>query len=194
VCGCDGRTHGNPCEANRAGTSALHDGECLRACGTRGTDPCPTFTYCDFEPASCGAADEAGVCRPTPWECPIGAPCLQICGCDRRRYCNSCEAARLGVDVAPEEFCSGSADGGTQDGGAGRACGGFIGAICPTGFYCDFPDDSCGFADASGTCEPVPLACPDVEMPVCGCDARRYSNACFAHAAGTDVLGGVECP
>ncbi|HYG18914.1 MAG TPA: hypothetical protein VD816_08290 [Ohtaekwangia sp.] len=33
--------------------------------------------------------------------------------------------------------------------------------------------------------EPDPVAmCPDVLLPVCGCDGETYNNSCYAEAAG----------
>jgi hypothetical protein len=52
----------------------------------------------------------------------------------------------------------------------------------------------CGIADGTGTCQPRPFACPDVYIPVCGCDLVTYGNDCEAYAAGTDVATSGECP
>jgi hypothetical protein len=67
VCGCDGRTHSNACEAARAGVSARQDGACGPpasagpACGAR---RCAAGQVC------CNAS--CGICTPP------GGACIQI--------------------------------------------------------------------------------------------------------------------
>lgn len=55
VCGCDGRTHGNACDASAQGVSIAHDGECTggEQCGSVA---CPPGTFC------CNPLD--GICTP----------------------------------------------------------------------------------------------------------------------------------
>jgi hypothetical protein len=78
--------------------------------------------------------------------------------------------------------------------GEGEVCGGLTGAACERGEYCDFPPDaSCGAADQTGTCAPIPDACDLIFDPVCGCDGRTYSNACLANLAGVSVASDGEC-
>jgi hypothetical protein len=73
-------------------------------------------------------------------------------------------------------------------------CGGFAGITCRANQWCDFPDDSaCGVADYFGTCRPRPELCPDVYIPVCGCDGKDYGNSCEAHRGGTDVAYAGHC-
>ncbi|MCG8311907.1 MAG: Kazal-type serine protease inhibitor family protein [Pseudomonadales bacterium] len=73
-------------------------------------------------------------------------------------------------------------------------CGGFIGLVCDRGDYCFFePSATCGFADQTGTCQPIPDACIEIYQPVCGCDGITYSNSCFAATAGISVLHTGAC-
>lgn len=72
-------------------------------------------------------------------------------------------------------------------------CGGFAGIPCAADQYCDFPDNSCGNADQSGTCKPRPMACDASYTPTCGCDGQIYGNGCTANAAGHDVASSGAC-
>src|SRR5262245_12536633 len=65
---------------------------------------------------------------------------------------------------------------GTGQGGGGSVCGGFTAMQCEVGEYCDYPDDGCGAADGTGTCQPMPQGCPGLYSPVCACDGMVYSN------------------
>ncbi|WP_075097644.1 Kazal-type serine protease inhibitor family protein [Sandaracinus amylolyticus] len=115
VCGCDGRTYGNECDANRAGVSVASQGECTaaggggaaggeRACGSRGMAPCGADEFCDWAAsAQCGATDVPGVCRPRPQMCTREfAP---VCGCDGQTHPTRCVANSQGVSVAHDGPC-----------------------------------------------------------------------------------------
>ena len=70
-----------------------------------------------------------------------------------------------------------------------QTCGGFRGARCPEGEFCSYaPEAICGFADATGTCQPIPDRCEITDSSsVCGCDGRTYASACEANQAGVSV-------
>jgi hypothetical protein len=152
-----------------------------KPCGGLTGASCERNQFCDFAPtAMCGAADATGLCRPIPDGCDQQyAP---VCGCDDQTYGNACTAHVAGVSVASDGEC------------AGGACGGLLGTQCPADEFCNFPADAiCGFADATGTCEPRPDGCAEILMPVCGCDALTYTNACEANRAGITVASEAEC-
>jgi hypothetical protein len=79
VCGCDGKTYGNACEAAAAGVSIDHTGECKpaepQACGGIAAIKCPEDQTCIDDPSdSCdptqGGADCPGIC--TTQQDPMG--------------------------------------------------------------------------------------------------------------------------
>ncbi|MEM1025642.1 MAG: Kazal-type serine protease inhibitor domain-containing protein [Myxococcota bacterium] len=101
VCGCDGRTYGNDCEAAASGTDVAYPGQCRRpsgVCGGRSGQSCEADEYCAFVGELCDWADAEGTCQPRPEVCPgVVDP---VCGCDNRTYGNLCEARAAGVDAA----------------------------------------------------------------------------------------------
>lgn len=184
VCGCDGVTYGNDCEAHGAGASILHSGECEPTgtfCGGLAGVACGAGEFCN-EDHSCGAADQGGICQPLPEACPdIWAP---VCGCDGVTYGNACDAHASGASVAQEGECA----------TPGNICGGDTLNTCGAGEFCNFSIDAmCGWADAVGHCEVVPEVCDQSYAPVCGCDGVTYANECIANGAGTAIVAVGEC-
>lgn len=183
VCGCDGITYGNECEAGFAGMSVAYRGECLPAGECKSSEDCPRGSYCAKAEGECKGL---GFCKGRPLDCePDAEP---VCGCDGLTYENECIAAIVGVSTAHRGPCD------------GRGCS--ENENCGKGLYCAKADEDCS---GIGTCTEVPEACPDGE-PVCGCDGVTYENACQAAASGMNVFrtgicedlprcsGNKECP
>lgn len=109
VCGCDGNTYSNECEANQAGSSVLNAGECQfdgKACNGLWGDPggCPTGYFCDYQLSDiCGDTDMVGHCSAFPSSCPDTED--PVCGCDYQPYLNQCTASMHGVGVRAYGSC-----------------------------------------------------------------------------------------
>lgn len=174
VCGCDGRTYGNSCEAAMAGVSVSYSGACIApppppaACGDNAQ--CPASEYCVKLLGDCAGA---GVCRPRPERCvTLYDP---VCGCNGTTYPSECDAAGSGVGVAYKGSCAVTPP---------PAAGCISNVECSSAQYCAKAPGNC---DGVGSCEPRPELCPMFFAPVIGCDGQTYNNACEAAAAGVNV-------
>lgn len=188
VCGVDGKTYGNACEAKAAHVVVAHDGPCEQFCGGIAGIKCPDDNQvCDLRPGMCNVADLDGVCKVRPEACPeIFKP---VCACDGTTYGNDCERLRAGAQKAHDGECKAKAAMAEPEMMAATSCK--KNSDCGSGDYCDFPWGTCG--SDGGTCEVRPTICKRDWNPVCGCDGTTYSNACNAAGAGVSVKHGGEC-
>lgn len=174
VCGCDGITYANACEASRAGASMSAKGQCLilpppPAVCTDST-ACAENEYCNKEVGACGSD---GTCASLPDACAqVYDP---VCGCDGTTYGNACEAALAGVSIASAGACTPPPPP--------------LGS-CSTNLQCG-PSDYCkkaaGDCSGYGSCTARPQVCMQLYAPVTGCNNLTYSNSCEAARAGVNV-------
>lgn len=94
VCGADGRTYGNACEARLAHVDVAHEGECARPCAD--TSECDRGEICNPDSQRCQPPCDSIACL-------IADP---VCGSDGRTYtCGAYEAACNGATVVHEGPC-----------------------------------------------------------------------------------------
>lgn len=173
VCGVDGMTYGNTCDARVAHVAVAYEGECGKVCGGIAGVLCPKGQICDLPPGQCRGADLQGECRIRPEDCfGIYQP---VCGCNGKTYPNDCERLRAGVQKDHEGACEKKCKDNSE---------------CSKSEYCNKKEGDCG---GHGTCDWRPEICPQPFDPVCGCDRRTYSNACVAASEGVSVAYGGEC-
>lgn len=106
VCGCDGKTYGNECEAHAAEQSIAHEGACVpQVCGGPTNLACtrPGF-YCAFPDGTCDEPNRFGTCQERPRSCPtvLYSP---VCACNDKAYTNRCLASAVGLSVANTGTC-----------------------------------------------------------------------------------------
>ncbi len=170
VCGCDGQTYSNACNAQEAGVNIDYEGACVDTC--QDDSECLPTEYCA---AGVGDCNGGGSCETKPAFCPyIFDP---VCGCDGQTYSNACFAASAGVNIDHPGPC--------------LPTGCIDNSECDPGHFCSKEDGDC---DGLGECLPEPQACVLIFDPVCGCDGQTYGNRCQASAAGVSVASDGACP
>lgn len=170
VCGCDGVTYNNPCDAARNGTAVDTSAVCA------GTTPCHLDSECaggEFCNRPDGVCGGVGNCASRG----IGRFCSDVCepecGCDGNSYVNDCQRRQAGVSLASLGNCPG----GTPACAAGGGC-------CATTGDCGMMQECVGGHPGAmtGRCEPIPAP------PECwtdfDCDATR----------GLHCMGFFVCP
>ena len=202
VCGVDGNTYGNACEAAVAHVDIAYEGECRGSgeCSDEECGPAPGMPNWECEDGTIGGPfcgrDAAGNCGWNIRECDDEPwTCVADSDCNVYEFCieGACEDAACYDLWAPVCGVDGDTYGNDCEARAAHVEIAYEGE-CESGSTdpCASDDDcEIGSVCASGACEE--WFCTAIYDPVCGVDGNTYGNACSARLAHVDVDYEGEC-
>ncbi len=184
VCGCDGKTYPNDCMRIKTKTQLDHEGPCGQSGGACDTDEdCDLLAWCrptmngqnecaPYLPKGESCQNYAlGPAIPPVWmqdKCVPGLDCVVLSPIPNQSDGVCTEPCLLNEECLETEYCAGPKP--TE-------------LIVPAGDVCTLP----------GGCLPRPSECPDIYLPICGCDGNTYGNGCEAATVGVRGQSTGEC-
>lgn len=188
VCGKDGKTYANPCEAIRCNTVA----DCFGKCPCRTKPSVPSMPIMPSpNPGKCSFEDDCQLC---------GAECFEQTMLNQLKMTGkTCTDTFDNLKcVCQDGNCLAMPDIYNPD----QLCNDILELVCGT-------DDKtyqnrCEAQKANtkvkcvGACpceaNPPTITCPETYQPVCGANNKTYKNICLAQQAGTIAKCNVACP
>lgn len=167
VCGENGTTYRNQCEAGCEGVGIASRGECRQDCVPVECNlECESgFVRDDEGCETCECLDRCSACD------SVQSP---VCTRNGLTYTNQCQAECRGEEISYAGEC--------REECQRIACD----LSCENGYARD--------ADGCSLCECLAEVCTDDHEQVCGANAVTYSSECEAEAAGVDVVWDGPCP
>lgn len=172
VCGADGATYGNACEAECAGAEVAAPDACAGTC----PDPAhPAVEYVSDDPAECALLD---------FDC-AGARFDGECGCGCLLVEPECGEGEIWFEGRCAPLCD--IGGGCPEGSACNGCAPLPG--CPECDACLMVCEPVAPPPPPPACD----ACPEIAAPVCASDGETWLNGCHALCGGLEIRYRGRC-
>lgn len=104
ICGCNGKTYCNSCEAAADGVSVASGSACASPDGCSRNADCESGQFCNLDQMCIVTGAKMGRCEQRPKGCDKAY--RPACGCDGKTHSSTCQAHALGISVAYGGKCT----------------------------------------------------------------------------------------